>query len=264
MRSSATSSGVRPSSGGDTGRQPKYQRIAARLREAIEAGEYGPGERLPGENDLMAEHGVARMTARQALGVLQAEGIVEARKGAGVFVRDFKPIRRRGLERLAHAQWGEGRSIWSADAGDRELLVDSVEVGEEDAPAAIAGVLGLGEGGRVCVRRRRYVLDGKPVLLATSFLAADLASGMPIARPDTGPGGVYARLEELGRKPVHFREEVRSRMPSGDEAERLALPTGVPVMLIARTAFDTAGVAVEVNSMVLDSAAYVLEFDFEA
>lgn len=252
-------------SGGDTGRQPKYQRIAARLRAAIEAGEFGPGERLPGENDLMAEHGVARMTARQALGVLQVEGIVEARKGAGVFVRDFKPIRRRGIERLAHTQWGEGRSIWTTDAGDRELVVDSVEVGEEDAPAAVAGVLGLGdEGARVCVRRRRYVLDGKPVLLAASFLAADLVSGTAIARPDTGLGGIYARLEELGRNPVHFREEVRSRMPSGDEAERLALPTGVPVILIARTAFDATGVAVEVNNMVLDSSAYVLEFDFDA
>ncbi|KPC70444.1 GntR family transcriptional regulator, partial [Streptomyces sp. NRRL F-6602] len=52
-------------------RRPKYQRIADTLREAIQAGEYGPGDRLPGENDLMATHDVARMTARQALGVLQ-------------------------------------------------------------------------------------------------------------------------------------------------------------------------------------------------
>ena len=55
-------------------RQPKYQRIAETLRQAIQAGEYGPGARLPGENDLMATYGVARMTARQALGVLQNEG----------------------------------------------------------------------------------------------------------------------------------------------------------------------------------------------
>ncbi|MGQ4431513.1 GntR family transcriptional regulator [Streptomyces sp. SAS_260] len=251
-------------SGGDTGRQPKYQRIAARLRAAIEAGAYGPGERLPGENDLMAEHGVARMTARQALGVLQAEGIVEARKGAGVFVRDFKPIRRRGLERLAHAQWGEGRSIWATDAGDREVVVDSVEVGEEDAPAAIAGVLGLAdEGARVCVRRRRYVLDGKPVLLSTSYLPAQLVAGTRIAQPDTGPGGMYARLDELDRKPVRFREEIRSRMPSADEADQLALSSGVPVVLVVRTAFDAAGVPVEVNDMVLDAASYILEYDFE-
>ena len=251
-------------SGGDTGRQPKYQRIAAQLRAAIEAGEYGPGERLPGENDLMAEHGVARMTARQALGVLQTEGIAEARKGAGVFVRDFKPIRRRGLERLAHSKWGEGHSVWETDAGDRELVVDSIEVGEEDAPPAIAGVLSLGdEAPRVCVRRRRYVLDGKPVLLSTSYLSADLVAGTPIAQPDTGLGGVYARLEELGRRPVRFREEIRSRMPSADEADRLALSSGVPVVLVVRTAFDAAGVPVEVNDMVLDAASYILEYDFE-
>lgn len=62
-------------------RQPKYQRIADALRTAIQAGEYGPGDRLPGENDLMATYEVARMTARQALGVLQNEGLAEARKG---------------------------------------------------------------------------------------------------------------------------------------------------------------------------------------
>ncbi|MFD7130457.1 GntR family transcriptional regulator [Streptomyces sp. NPDC059894] len=247
-----------------SGRQPKYQRIAADMRAAIEAGEYGPGERLPGENDLMATYGVARMTARQALGVLRAEGIVEARKGAGVFVRDFKPIRRRGVERLAHAQWGEGRSVWEADAAGRELVIDAVEVGEEVATPVVAAVLDLAEGQRVCVRRRRYTLDGKPVLLSTSYLSADLVSGTAITQPDTGPGGVYARLEELGRRPVRFREEIRSRMPGRDEAERLALPPGVPVVLIARTAFDADGAAVEVNEMVLDSAAYVLEYGFEA
>ncbi|MEU6402242.1 GntR family transcriptional regulator [Streptomyces sp. NPDC046985] len=248
----------------ESGRQPKYQRIAAELRTAVEAGAYGPGERLPGENDLMAAYGVARMTARQALGVLQAEGIVEARKGAGVFVRDFRPVRRRGAERLAHARWGAGRSVWEADVAGRELVVDSVEVSVEAPTAVVAGVLDLAEGDRVCVRRRRYTLDGKPVLLAASHLPADLVAGTPITRPDTGPGGVYARLADLGRRPVRFREEIRSRMPAEDEAGRLELPPGVPVVLIARTAFDADGAAVEVNEMVLDSSAYVLEYDFEA
>lgn len=56
----------------------------------------------------MATHDVARMTARQALGVLQTEGIAESRKGAGVFVRAFRPLRRRGIQRLAQEQWGPG------------------------------------------------------------------------------------------------------------------------------------------------------------
>ncbi|MEE1802667.1 GntR family transcriptional regulator [Streptomyces sp. JV176] len=246
------------------GRQPKYRRIADTLREAISAGEYGPGARLPGENELMAAHGVARMTARQALGVLQSEGIAESRKGAGVFVRSFRPLRRRGVQRLSGEVWGGGRSVWSADVEDRELVVDRIEVTEEPAPERIARVLGIATGDAVCVRNRRFVLDGKPVLLATSSLPTALVAGSAVTRADTGPGGIYARLEELGLKPVHFREEIRSRMPSQDETNLLALSAGTPVMLVCRTAFAAEGRPVEVNEMVLDSASYMLEYDFDA
>jgi GntR family transcriptional regulator len=248
----------------DDDRRPKYQRIADSLREAIRSGEYGPGDRLPGENDLMASYGVARMTARQALGVLRDEGVVEARKGAGVFVRDFRPLRRRSIQRLARDQWGSGRSIWSVDADDRALEVDQVQVTEEAAPDGVHAVLGLAGGETVCVRRRRFVLDGKPVLLATSYLPMSVVTGSAVTREDTGPGGTYARLAELGHEPTHFREEIRSRMPSKDEVARLSLSPGTPVILICRTAFTGRGRPVEVNEMTLDAASYVLEYDFDA
>ncbi|MGF1429111.1 GntR family transcriptional regulator [Kitasatospora sp. LaBMicrA B282] len=244
--------------------QPKYRRIADALKADIDSGTYRAGDRLPGENDLMETHGVARMTARQALGVLQQEGIAEARKGAGVFVRDFRPLRRRGIQRLAAEHWGSGRSIWSADIESRALTVDQVSVGESVAPDAVAAVLELAEGERVCVRRRRFVLDGKPVLLSASYLPAALVAGSRITEQDTGPGGSYARLAELGARPVHFREEVRSRMPLAEESDRLQLPAGTPVLLICRTAYTEDGRAVEVNEMVLDSASYVLEYDFDS
>lgn len=242
---------------------PKYRRIADALKRAVAAGEFGPGDRLPGENELMARHGVARMTARQALGVLTSEGLAEARKGAGVFVRDFQPIRRRSVPRLAREQWGEGRSVWAADVPDRELVVDEVSVGEEPAADAVAARLDLTPGDAVIVRRRRFVLDGKPVLLSTSYLPAGLVAGSAITRPDTGLGGVYARLAELGAAPARFREEVRSRMPAPEEADRLCLPAGTPVILIGRTAATADGRTVEVNEMILDSA-YVLEYDVDA
>ncbi|GLX20206.1 MULTISPECIES: GntR family transcriptional regulator [Streptomyces] len=245
-------------------RQPKYQRIADALRAAIRSGEYGPGDRLPGENDLMATYDVARMTARQALGVLQNEGLAEARKGAGVFVRAFRPLRRHGIQRLAQEQWGSGRSIWSTDSEDRELIVDQVEVHEERASDEIVVALDVPDGSPVWVRSRRFVLDGKPVLFATSYLPSDVVADSAITQSDTGPGGTYARLAELGHKPVHFREEVRCRMPSTGEAERLALSMGTPVIQIVRTAFAEDGRAVEVNEMTLDSASYVLEYDFDA
>ncbi|QMU72551.1 GntR family transcriptional regulator [Streptacidiphilus sp. P02-A3a] len=245
-------------------RQPKYQRIAEALKAAVASGEYRAGDRLPGENELMEAYGVARMTVRQALGVLQSEGITEARKGVGVFVRDFRPLRRRGIQRLTQEQWGSGRSVWAAETEGRELLVDQVSVAEVAAPERIAGVLGLEPGDPVCVRERRFVLDGKPVLLSSSYLSAVLVADTAITRPDTGPGGVYARLAEVGAKPVHFREEIRSRMPTKDESTRLQLATGTPVVLVCRTAFDADGRAVEVNEMTLDAGSYVLEYEFDA
>ncbi|WP_406860685.1 GntR family transcriptional regulator [Streptomyces sp. HUAS MG47] len=247
-----------------TGRRPKYRRIADELRTAIEEGRYRPGDRLPGENDLMEVYDVARMTARQALSVLRDEGLAEARKGAGVFVRSFRPVRRRGIPRLAQGHWGTGRSVWSADIEERALVVDQLEVTETAAPARLAEALGVPDGSPLCVRSRRFVLDDKPVLLSVSYLPAAVAAGTAIATPDTGPGGLYARLAELGCKPAHFREEIRCRMPTADESDRLALTAGTPVILICRTAFTEQGQAVELNEMTLDSGSYVLEYDFDA
>ncbi|UYB40559.1 GntR family transcriptional regulator [Streptomyces sp. Je 1-4] len=243
---------------------PKYRRIADALKRAITAGEFRPGDRLPGENDLMDRHGVARMTARQALGVLTSEGLAEARKGAGVFVRDFQPIRRRGVPRLAREQWGQGQSVWAADVPERDLVVDEVTVDEEQVSGDVAARLDIAPGDAVTVRRRRFVLDGKPVLLSTSYLPAALVAGSAITQPDAGAGGTYARLAELGAAPARFREEMRSRMPASEEADRLRLPAGTPVILISRTAMTADGRTVEVNEMILDSSAYVLEYDFDA
>ncbi|MGI5449855.1 GntR family transcriptional regulator [Streptomyces sp. CA-243310] len=247
------------------GRQPKYQSMAAALKDAIASGEYGPGDRLPGESDLMVTYGVARMTARQALGVLQAEGLAEARKGAGVFVRHFRVvIRRRGIQRLSVEVWGAGGSIWDADAKGRDPEVEFIGVKEEPASGTMAVALGVAAGAPTCVRRRRFLLDGKPVMLATSHLDAALVTGTPITEPDSGEGGIYARLADLGHAPARFREEVRSRMPGPEEVAALRLGTGTPVVLVVRTAFAADGRVVEVNEMVLDSSAYVLEYAFDA
>lgn len=204
------------------------------------------------------------MTARQALGVLQSAGIAESRKGAGVFVRSFHPLRRKGIQRLSSSQWGEGRSIWATDTDNRTLVVDQLTVTEEAASEGVATMLGVEPGASVCVRNRRFVLDGKPILLARSHLPAELVAGSAINQENTGPGGTYARLAELGYKPVHFRKEIRCRMPLPDEASRLSLAAGTPVIEICRTAFADEGRAVEVNEMTLDSASYILEYDFDA
>ena len=84
----------------------KYRVIASDLRAAIARGEYPAQARLPGENDLMRQYQVARMTARQALAQLINEGLAVARKGSGVYVREFRPVIRAGVGRLSGARLG--------------------------------------------------------------------------------------------------------------------------------------------------------------
>ncbi|GGK80309.1 GntR family transcriptional regulator [Sphaerisporangium melleum] len=240
---------------------PIYRRIADRLRQAIQAGEFHDGDRLPGENALMAEYGIARATARQALSVLINEGVAVPRRGSGVYVRQFRPIRRHGSRRLSRERWGTGRAIWDGDTAGRPYTVDELEIAREPAVDEAARVLGCAE---VWVRRRRYSVDGRPVQLAASCFPAELVEGSPVTRPDTGPGGVYARLRDLGHAPAHFTEEVRARMPAPEERDRLGLSAGTPVIVVCRTAFAAGGEAVELNTMIMDAASYVLQYDFDA
>ena len=243
--------------------RPKYWLIAMTLREAIESGEYPPGARLPGENDVMRDHGVARATARQALAQLINWGLAQARKGSGIYVRDFRPIVRDGIGRLGGSTWPSGISVWDAETEGRDLVVDQLEVSQTELPGHVGLLLGLPEGAEAVLRSRRYVLDGKPVLLSRSWLPAQVAAGTPIAQPNPGPGGVYARLAEAGRAPARFREDLRSRMPRPEEAERLAIAPGTPVVDICRVALAADGTPVEVNEMTADSSAYVFRYEFD-
>jgi GntR family transcriptional regulator len=244
----------------------KYRVIAGDLRAAIGRGEYPAQSRLPGENDLMRQYQVARMTARQALAQLINEGLAVARKGSGVYVRDFRPVVRAGVDRLSARGWGSGRSIWSAEAGSRELSVDQLEVRRTAPPAHIRLLLDLADDrdARVVARSRRYVLDGKPVLLSVSYLPAELAVGTMMEYRDPGPGGIYARLREIGHAPARFREDLRARMPEPAEAARLGLPPGTPVVDIVRTAYAADRQVVEVNEMIADASSYVFRYDFDA
>lgn len=241
----------------------KYRRIADDLRAGIRAGEYEPGRALPGENDLMARYAVARMTVRQALAELQREGLAVARRGSGVYVSDFSPIVRDEIHRLSSAPWARGESVWRAETATRDLVVDDLEIAAVAATEHIAAALGLDPGDPVWCRSRRFLLDRRRVMLSVSWLPAAIVDGSAITTPDTGPGGTYARLAELGHAPTRFREEIRARAASPAEAERLSLSPAAPVIALTRQAY-AGDRPVELNEMVLDAAVYVLRYDFAA
>ncbi|MCP4755512.1 MAG: FadR family transcriptional regulator [Proteobacteria bacterium] len=61
--------------------------IVESLKERIQTGEFGPGDRLPSEQFMLREYDVSRLTLREALARLAALGIIRVRHGKGAFIK---------------------------------------------------------------------------------------------------------------------------------------------------------------------------------
>jgi DNA-binding FadR family transcriptional regulator len=92
-----------------TVRVPLYRQAQEHLKQYIEAEGLAPGDSLPAEGALAERLGMSRLSLREATKSLEALGIVEARRGEGVFVRafSFDPI----LDNLPYSFAGDGSSL---------------------------------------------------------------------------------------------------------------------------------------------------------
>ena len=246
--------------------RPPYRQIADQLRAAIDCGDLVAGDKLPSEAVLIEHYGVARMTVRQAIQELRNEGRVVAEHGRGTFVRQPVQVRRLASERFARRHREAGLAAFSVEAQKTGFTpnVDQMEISTGPASPEIRDRLRLRDGEEVVSRSRRYLADGQPVETAVSYLTASVAAGSRIVEADTGPGGIYARLEDMGFELDHFTEEVSARMPSAEERRRLQLTDGVPVVVLVRTAYDTTGRPLEVCDTLKAAPAYVLEYEVPA
>jgi GntR family transcriptional regulator len=241
-----------------------WRDIARDLRAAIERGEFGPGARLPSRSSLMRQYGVAPQTVVNAINSLRNEGLVIGLTGSGWYVRRQQPLLRSVRTRLSRAERAEGRGTFTSDAHDGAWTPRvEVEIRVEPASADVAGMLGVELGAEVLVRDRVMFADDRPVQLATSYLPRELTVGTPIDQEDTGPGGVYARLEDAGHALSRFTEAVRIGQASEWEAERLDVPVGAGVFRIRRTA-HTAERPVEFNTITAVGDAFELIYELPA
>src|SRR5215510_8147267 len=114
--------------------------IADHLRAAIAQGRLNAGDQLPSEAQMMAHYSVARMTARNALRLLQDEGLITAEHGRGVYVRSRPPVRRLASDRFAQRHRKEGKAAFLAEASQAAATpaVDMIKVSEAKPPAEVA------------------------------------------------------------------------------------------------------------------------------
>jgi GntR family transcriptional regulator len=245
--------------------QARYRQLADLLRAGIERGEYAPGSTLPSESELATRYGVDRRTVNRALLSLRAEGLVRVIRGRGTIVRELPVLRRDAATRQRIRESASARGAFQAELDRLGLAARSdVEVAEESVPAEIAALLAIDPGTKALTRRRRMYANDVPIQLATSWLPLDIAAGTQLAETDTGPGGAYSRLAELGHAPASFTEALRVRPPSDDEAQFLQMDAEQRVIAIRRSASTAAGRIVEVNDIVLPAHQWELVYNWPA
>jgi GntR family transcriptional regulator len=242
---------------------PPSRRIADELRRAILDGELAPGALLPSERELARTHGTARNTARAAIGILEAEGLVEVQHGRGAFVRERRPFMRLAQDRYSRRHREAGRAPFraEAEAQGRTGRVEVLAIERVPAPDWVAERLSLNVGDPVLVRCNRYLADEEPVQLANTYLPLAIAADTELEQEVPAAGGIYAALEQLGHRLTSIGEQVTARMPLPPETEALALAPGVPVIELRHTSIDQNGEAIEVTHSVLPADRNALTFE---
>lgn len=135
--------------------RPKYRQIADELCRRIAEGEYPPGGRLPSEVGLVQEFGVARNTARQAIGELVHDGLVVVTHGKGTRVRDTRVMEEvvvpHGFAVEARMSTKGERAHWGIDVGVPVLQLVERDTGYpgQAYPADRYRLVGEGDAGQV-------------------------------------------------------------------------------------------------------------------
>ena len=144
-----------------------YEAIAHELHVLIMSGRFTPGERLPSERQLATHFGVSRPTIREALGALEAKGLVHTRVGSGTFVNDRDDLQ-----------------------GDGELAADA-------SPAEVMETRLLIEVGVARAAARRAVLDPGGVELVRASVEALERAAEPGVFPDELDAAFHRSLVAL-------------------------------------------------------------------
>lgn len=211
---------------------PYYQQVADVLEQRIADGRIPVGERLPSENDLCTEFGLARATIRQALQHLEGLGVAQRIPNRGVFAARAEPDggwtiqNREGF--LENAMGRQNRSVTttvlSSSAGPLpDFAARLLRVPEHSA-------------GFELVRLRH--LDDVPALYSVNYSPPAVAA---IVQHDTGVLHGTASLSELLTRngyPLRGAHRTITALPVPLEiAAALQLQAGSPVLRVQSTSW---------------------------
>lgn len=215
----------------EDGATPLWFQIAERLRKAVEAGTFAPGQTLPSEAQLNRHFGVSRATSRAALNELESAGLIVRRSGKGSIV-----LRKR-VDQPAEEMAG-----FSEDMRRRGLTPSYrvLEIGHDPATAEVAEALEVSPVTSIFRSHRLLLADGEPIGTAMSWLPPRLFRTQPYpTSKELESGSLYAWLRvRCGVTVKRAREYIEATSTDGLLAGKLGVPKGFPLLVARRQSFD--------------------------
>lgn len=198
-------------------RIPRYHQIAQNLRERIAQGQPASGDRLDNQRNLAREFGVTLMTLRQALELLERDGLITRRHGLGTFVAspivDYDILH---LRTFAGDLSAKGERVATRFLGSRFAVADR----------RVSRELGVGTRARVFALERLRLVDGRPMSFQVSYLPA--AIGEEVAKADLAVTPLRQALSfKLGLEIIAARETVSAVALEAGAARELGCRPGI-------------------------------------
>lgn len=208
-------------------RVPKYYRVKEEILALI--AEAPPGTPVPTERELAERFDTSRTTVRQAIAELVVDGRLERAQGRGTFVAQPKLMQVRQLTSFSQDLTSEG---WRPGS----VVLD---ISELPADGGLRDRLGVPLGSPVQrVERLRTAAD-EPIAHEIAHLPGPLPG---LAEELAARGSLYVTLKEVYGVVLDVVEDtVETALADPEHAELLGCDTGLPMLLIHRTAWDVDG-----------------------
>jgi len=209
------------------------------ILQLLDEGKLQAGDRLPTEAEFAATYSVSRGTVREALKLLEQDGLVDVFHGKGRFVSALqglgvvRPVTR--FESVTEMLAARGVTATT------KVLTARILPAEPDE----AKQLGLQAGDDVVELRRVRLRSDEPLVFSRNLFSADLLQGEEL-RPEEFAGSLHEWLQRRNREPLSSAAQLSAvHLTDDDFAEHApAHLRNAPWLLISERGLDQNGTVV--------------------
>ena len=198
---------------------PVYYQLKNIILKKIQSGEYAEGSLIPSERDLGESLDISRMTVRQALNQLVAEGVLYREKGRGTFVSRSK------IEQRNIMSFSDTVAMKGLVPTTRVLHFTKISIDED-----IASILGIKANEKVYVLKRLRLANGVPVGIEEDFIPEKYCSSLE--KFDLTLSLYKLIKDEYSYTISYIDNVIEASKPTKEEREQLDISNNVPVLRI--------------------------------